>query len=364
MRKFKKAYQIELTLLGPVFIGSGEILNSKEYVFRPRGNKIQVMDAKMMFKDLIKLGLGNQLEKYMVDKSDKTDLLRWFDKMRIKENTWKKWVRYDMSAGSAVLDYKSKNNINLCIKSPYGEPYIPGTSLKGALKNIIFSEMISSDSKLKKNIQNKINRTNSNRRRYLSREERQLIEDTEKYLNMDDIIIRDSEPLSTDCLVLSKKRDLKAGLSPDRKSELNLVRECIKPGTKVKFDVIIGDEFPYSIEDIENMMNKWFKHYSDVFLSKFKYKTKGKPGKDAIMYLGGGTGFVSKTIMYSVFDGREAVTQTMKVFEETIGKHYRDHKHYKDDKEYKISPHMVKITELNKENLEFGMCKLSSVKEI
>lgn len=364
MRKFKKAYQIELTLLGPIFIGSGEKLNSKEYIFKSKGNKVYILDIKSMFKDIIKMGLGNKLENYLIDKGDKRDLLKWLESNKIKENVWKKWVKYETSAGNTFSDTKTKNNIELCIKNPYGKPYIPGTSLKGAIKNIIISDILKNDRKLRSEIQKKIEDTKSRGRKYLSYEEGKFIEKIDEEINIDDIIIRDSEPLDNESLVIAKKRDLKVGKDTNRKKGLNVVRECIKPGTKIRFEVIIGDEFRYSIKEIEDMMKRWFRHYSDVFISKFRYKSRGKVNEDSIIYLGGGSGFITKTLIYSIFDGKEAVRQTMNVIKNTSYFAYDKHKHSYDEERYGISPYMLKLTEINNEDFEFGMCKLSSVKEI
>ena len=45
--------------------------------------------------------------------------------------------------------------------------------------------------------------------------------------------ISDSKPISADCLILCRKKDK---MPNGTVKELNILRECIRPGTKLEFD--------------------------------------------------------------------------------------------------------------------------------
>jgi len=65
--------------------------------------------------------------------------------------------------------------------------------------------------------------------------------------------------------------------------------------------------------------------------------------RNGAVWLGGGAGFLSKTIIYALFDGEEAVRITDQIFRNTLGNSYSVHKHEKDIQSG-IAPHVCKCT--------------------
>ena len=72
-------------------------------------------------------------------------------------------------------------------------------------------------------------------------------------------------------------------------------------------------------------------------------------------YLGGGAGFVSKTMICHLFDKEECIRTTQKIFEQT--KVPEKHGHRKDHT-LGTSPHIVKYTRYEGRILEFGKCTM------
>lgn len=70
-----KTYQIQLTVKGPVFIGDGNQIQKKEYVFLNR-NTIGVVDAVKLYFLAQKLHIQNDLERFMVEDT-REDLKHW-----------------------------------------------------------------------------------------------------------------------------------------------------------------------------------------------------------------------------------------------------------------------------------------------
>ena len=90
--------------------------------------------------------------------------------------------------------------------------------------------------------------------------------------------------------------------------------------------------------------------YEDNFLSK--YKTMDKLTADSV-YLGGGAGFVSKTIIYALFQKTEGIKMIQNIFEKTDVP--KVHKHGQDLK-YGVSPHILKCTHYRGKTVQMGLC--------
>lgn len=74
----------------------------------------------------------------------------------------------------------------------------------------------------------------------------------------------------------------------------------------------------------------------------------------------GGCGFVSKTIMYPMFPGREGVRAVKTVFDKT--RVPRVHGHSQDLKSG-VSPHILKCTRYQGRTLEMGRCRIKIIEK-
>ena len=133
-----KVYKMSLTTLSPIFIGSGEELNKSMYVYNNR--EIMIIDERKLIKELLlrkglyesflnecysgNLNLTNFLEKH----------LNGYKDMDI--------YKYKIMSYSDVKTNLKFNNINTFIKSSNGKPYIPGSSIKGAIRTAIIANEI------------------------------------------------------------------------------------------------------------------------------------------------------------------------------------------------------------------------------
>lgn len=74
MSSYLKNYTIELTTLAPVFIGSGEQLGKKEYIYN-KYEKKRIFDRKTLYKHILEENLSDAYERYMLGKN--RDLYVW-----------------------------------------------------------------------------------------------------------------------------------------------------------------------------------------------------------------------------------------------------------------------------------------------
>lgn len=130
-------------------------------------------------------------------------------------------MKYTMDAGDIQRE-KGRMQIMACIKDPYGNPYIPGSSIKGMLRTILLcAELMKQEKKYdidRENIVLNLRQENVKRKQVLARDIKNIECKTFHTLNRPDqketdavndnmsgIIISDSEPLSCNDLILCQK---------------------------------------------------------------------------------------------------------------------------------------------------------------
>lgn len=365
MKQYLKSYQMKLTVLGPVFVGSGRELSKKEYMFLP-GNKIGVVDIEKLYAYLQKRHKQQAFDDFLL-KRPNDDLKHWIMDQRIDIKDVKPCMKYVLDSGDTSLVRGTRTSIMECVKDPYGKPYIPGSSLKGMFRTIL----LAADVGVNREKYNSERRTLSGavdakkiRTAYLSRETKQLEAKRYNTLNrkpngkmdavndvMSGFIMSDSEPLSMNDIVLCQKVERH---TDGTEKNLNLLRECICPGTEIHFTLTIDESIcKITVNHLMNAVDTFSENYYSNFLSGFRGMDRLRP---SFVYLGGGCGFVSKTIIYPMFGKRDGITIIKKIFENTGVP--RVHKHNRDT-ERGASPHIVKCTRYQGKTLQMGLCSLS-----
>lgn len=357
-------HQAELEVIGPVFVGNGREISKKEYLFM--GKTIGIFDQYKLYRYMHKKGRIRQFEDFLLSDS-RANLRNWLYQQNIKEAELRDCVKYQLDMGDTVLERGTRIQIMECIKNAKGEPFIPGSSIKGMLRTTIESAKILEEPKkydiAARQLLYDVDKPNS-RTWNLSRNDKSLGEETFNLLNRKDtkkadavndvlsgLIISDSEPLSVNDLVLCQKIERHTDGTEKR---INLLRECLKPGTRIRFSITIDRSIcSIGIEDIKKAVAAFAEQYHENFSSSFD-------GIDAPLnnevYLGGGAGFVSKTVLYPLLGKRDGVNSAVKIFENTNVP--RQHKHYQD-KNHGVSPHIIKCTRYQGRTLQMGLCRIS-----
>ena len=168
--------------------------------------------------------------------------------------------------------------------------------------------------------------------------------------NLSGLHIGDSEVIDLKQLTLSQKIDYTLEC---KEKELPLLRESIIPGTDIEFEVSIDSTVcPYDMKDIINALNSFQEDCYQYFYSRFRRGTKEKN----VVWLGGGCGFLSKTVIYPMF-GKDAVKVVDNIYRNTLGSSYVKHKHTRD-LSLKLSPHVCKCTRYQGKLYDMGMGRI------
>lgn len=378
MRSPLKVYDIELTVKGPLFVGDGQELKKKEYIKLRGTNKVVIPKLDRMYEDLCYMGKQREYEKYMLT-DNKTSLGDWIQNQRIPDKYIDSWKDYELHAGDAIIDKGKTLQIMTCVKDAYGNPYIPGSSLKGMLRTILLIQDICKNPgkfrKTKNEIETNIERAGKVKRtQFLNREEKALEvtsfhslgrkEDKRQEMVNDymaGVIVSDSKPLTTEDLTLCQKVEYHVD---GKETRLNLLRECIKPGTKIHFQLTIDTSIGKADTRLnrldENEIMQAIANFSNLYYDVFAKKFRGvdRPSLNTV-WLGGGVGYVSKTVLYALFDSEDAVNLVMEIFNKTNVP--ANHKH-NQDRRLGVSPHIFKMSQYEGKRLPFGQCEVKITK--
>lgn len=261
-----KKYKLTLTAEGPVHIGDGGKYGKKDY-FLTKQRTIAILDVPNFVGELDPDQLNDYCEFLKNDSG--TGLQEYLDKEKGLDAVAQREQLYTLNAKLARTRCGSYQYLDIWrfVKDAYGCPYVPGSSIKGMLRTAILTSLIKRDreayeklydrGEVLKNLKN-LKRADVGIQQKAfwveppNKDKNSAVNDILKYLS-----VSDSEPLSTDDLVLVKKYDKfskddygrhkkKLGKISDEKAyyqgnELNIYRECLRPGTVISTTITIDE---------------------------------------------------------------------------------------------------------------------------
>ena len=374
MNDVLKHYKIKITAESPVFIGSGKQIGKKDYAYLSKTRQAVVIDIQKLYLALKEKNLASEYEKFYL--YNKMDLGSWLRAKRFSDQQILSMGKYVLDTADAYIEkfergQNTVQNILEYIKDGYGVPYVPGSSVKGMLKTALLCYEITRDiskrNEIIRRLEKGISIRNGKERpdRFLKGETLELEAlvfntlkcDEEKFLNavnsnLSELIVSDSRPLSVSDLTICQKVDVSID-GTERK--MPLFRESLKPGTEICCDLSIGGRSPYSIDDILSSIDCMNEIVYQYFYRRFN---RGSMDPDTV-WLGGGAGFLSKTIVYALY-GEKGFEKADTIFKNVLGRKYQEHKHMKD-RMLKLAPHTCKCTRYKGQLYDMGMGKIEVI---
>lgn len=363
MKDYLKVYKAKLHVLSPTFVGSGKEISKKEYRLSYEDQKVIVYDPAKFYQVVANNNKTRQYEDFLL-KDPRSDLNAWLGYNHLDPNAFSEAIRYSIDFGDRLEEGNSKTQIMEFCKDPYGKPYIPGSSIKGMLRTILLGYEIKHKRNEYRVVLNKAKSLKgkmSNNQIY-KQEAKQIEEKAFNTMGRDEnnkgnavndvmqgLIVSDSKPLECSDLVLCQKIDYN---TDKQEHKLNMMRECLKPGATIEFDLTIDKQCEYDKDEIFKAIKEFNEMYYDCFLSKFDCEACPID----TVYIGGGVGFVSKTIIYFLLDDNDGVKETQEVFKNTLRNNYFKHGH-QNDVRLGVSPHILKCTRYNGRRFQMGMCR-------
>lgn len=358
----RKVYEIELDTLGPVHIGTGEKLSNSEYLYDFRDKKVYIPNETKLFNWIIDQGLLNSYEDFLMGRGS-NNLFNWIRNNNLRKD-FLKTVDYTLDTSSIYTSNNIRfNDLERMIKDKDNNPYIPGSSIKGFIRNAIinyeFNKLrakgLSNGDFIKRSYNDRkrgINKWNvqDNLRREGSRLINNILKDSTIKGNnnlsfMRNILISDSEIVSKENLILSQKMDTTLEGKVNR---LPTFRESIKPNTKIEFKMVIKDNPYINIDTILEAIETMYMEIDEMFLKYFGIEER----EGTFCYIGGGTGFLSKTAIYSILEKEEAPKIVNQIMQDNFPKGGHNQENIK------TSPKTLKNTNYKGKNLEMGLCRI------
>ncbi len=359
MRNFLKRYRVKLVTIGPVHIGSGKLLRKDMWL--SNGDSAIIIDPGKLFDLLSRKNLIEAYEKY-ISQPKREPFYRWLQEKGIRREEQRAIGAYELEMNGVELT--KARDVHICMKDAYGNPYIPGSSLKGALRNILLAKRINENGYNSRELEGDIRAFCKDSRKYLSSHSRNIqqesfkmgVEGREEDFSVDDMMrnirISDSKALEIKDLTLCQKIDIK--IKDSQESELPILRESIRPGVIIEFDMTIDTSEPHTldIKYIKEAIAEFLQDYNDMFLEHFEKETLYR---DDVIYLGGGVGFHSKTALNQVLKGNP---KRVELVAETIDNPKGKNRSHGKDKLLGVSPRVAKLTEYDGELLQMGPCSI------
>lgn len=277
-----KKYKVILMVQGPVFIGSNQTLRKTEYLMLKERSQLFIPDMKSFIQYLREKGL---LENFIAkmqnipnkeyslnsfiseEKLNINDLTRNVKGIFLSYNEFKKGGQGRRPTNKRS-NKNSLNDVARFIHNGNGEIYVPGSSLKGAVRTILEPFLPEMDSEKKTAIFHAIS-------------------------------FSDSEVIPSKNMEIFQKVDMGR-----KQKTLSLYRECLKPDTKVVMYMTIDEEkFPFNIEQIKEKIQLNMQNYESKWLDAMlklevasKLSTMHRVTREGCyIYLGGGVGIVDKS---------------------------------------------------------------------
>lgn len=347
MESYLKKYKFVFNTVGPVFVGSGQNLKKKEYIFDEKKGRVKIIDVNKMLGFICKdKNLMRDYEKLMMSGDKNDDLQSFFNDHKISEKDYKNWILRECN----VKGNFNGEDINTFVRDGRGEAYIPGSSLKGMFRTVILSYLIRhADEEYKNEMRARVAEDFSDK--HLDEVDKAMSvkflhskltdSDRENMVNsiMRGLIISDSKKIADKNMALYRKFDMSV---KGEGHSLNLVRECVDFKVKIETTITIDTTiFPYSKDELFKMFEEFTQYYKEILEDKFKGCPKHSVSNKRF-FLGGGAGFISKTDLYALFDEKKAVEITGRILDSK----FQNKEHLSDAKVHGISPRILKCVEI------------------
>lgn len=156
-----------------------------------------------------------------------------------------------------------------------------------------------------------------------------------------------------------------ANKSGRKEHGISLFRECIPMGSKFRFQITVEKEIlaQIGIRDIEGLIRMCRTYTASGIAMQERsfgrdYRAEFDEAGDADIMLGGGTGFLSKTIFYALAPTEEIGRKTVAVLLDQLFQHPA---HYHRQKDTVLSPRTLKLTWTDTDSSIMGLCTLQEV---
>lgn len=375
-----------LKVVTPINIADGIVLGAKDYLYDSRRQKVYFLNLHQWHLFIYKHMLLEKYESYLANFRDKQSLLEWLRMQEYDIDDVRTVITSEAQATVNLMDSERKktlNDISRHIQQPDGSLYVPGSSIKGVFRTAILYSLLQKRQDIKVKYWRQIQEKISSNYFKPYRDFNKLISDLENEL-LHTLRLLDGNIRSNNA-VCSAMRGLqvsdtyasrnmqtailqkvdggfdKFGKASPKK--LPIFRECMLPEAELFFDVKIEKAVMNtiginSVDDLLKATHSFFAAVTDLLQQAFgkEYQEAFQGVAAGNMFLGGNTGFLSKTLLAMVAPDKDTAKNTIKVL---LDKSFKTHKHLLRDKV--IAPRTLKCTNYNGKLMLMGVAEVRKV---
>ena len=299
MKTEYRTFQFSLLAMAPIHTGSGDKYTSREFIYED--GYFYFPDMGKFYNRMVEKGYDQKFERFLQERkasASNNRLISFLEDNRISDRDFGgyriKETGFETEKNNIDSQLGTINEVAKFMRDPYGNPYIPGSSLKGAIRTILMNTNPNWNNKKVVDTRGKNPKENKNMIPWVPKKGKEF----NNIFNA--IRVSDSKPFNNDSLILVQKWDCSAkSLTP---KPLPLYREAIAPSTKINFTITTTTkEAGILMEELGQRAQAFYKEYKNFFLSDFP-KNKIQPNIQYPIYLGAGSGVWTKTIFEKAKD--------------------------------------------------------------
>ena len=134
-------YEVTLTTKAPLFVGEGKVYLGTDYLFDGDLRRVQILDQNQFFRMLIRYDLVDRYEHFILGgRKHLSAFLK--ENPVIPQEEIKAAVLYHVSAAYALTEKYSMKKIFAFTRDAANRVYIPGSTLKGAIRSALLFSMM------------------------------------------------------------------------------------------------------------------------------------------------------------------------------------------------------------------------------
>lgn len=375
-----------LKVVTPINISDGIVLGAKDYLYDSRRQKVFFLNLHQWHMFIYKHMLLEKYESYLANFRDKQSLLEWLQMQGYDIDDVRTVITSEAQATVNLMDNEKKktlNDINRHIQQPDGSLYVPGSSIKGVFRTAILYSLLQKRQDIKVKYWRQIQEKISSNYFKPYRDFNKLISDLEnEFLHTLRLVDGNIRSNNAVCSVMRglqvsdtyASRNMQTAIlqkvdggfdkfgkaSPKK---LPIFRECMLPKAELFFDVKIEKAVMSTIgintvDDLLKATHSFFAVVTDLLQQAFEkeYQEAFQGVAAGNMFLGGNTGFLSKTLLAMLAPDKDTAKNTIKVL---LDKSFKTHKHLLRDKV--IAPRTLKCTNYNGKLMLMGVAEVRKV---
>lgn len=402
-----------LKVVTPVNISDGIVLGAKDYLYDSRRQKVFFLNLHQWHMFIYKHMLLEKYESYLANFRDKQSLLEWLQMQGYDIDDVRTVITSEAQATVNLMDNEKKktlNDINRHIQQPDGSLYVPGSSIKGVFRTAILYKLLQKRQDIKSKywcyikqqvdiiqmlleeerkprelqimpysvIKKKKDQATKEIDKLIASLESELLhslclkDDKERNISNKNAVCSAMRGLQVSDTYASRKmqtailQKVDGGLDKLVKAspkKLPIFRECMLPEAELFFDVkiekaVMGTIGINSIDDLLKATHSFFAAVTDLLQQAFgkEYQEVFQGVAAGNMFLGGNTGFLSKTLLAMLAPDKDTAKNAIKVL---LDKSFKNHKHLLRDKV--IAPRTLKCTNYNGKLMLMGVAEVRKV---